>query len=266
MKKLLFALSTALILLTSCQREETLQNTGGSLLQKEVMTTYDHVVYTTVYRYNNLNKLIEIQSWQSDMTGKNIIEVKHDAQGRMSQTLSYYVNDSNVVVRQLASVSFIYDNNNRIVKSLYTSLSPTTTEGWNKSLGYDANGRVVRDSSFSSVDGSLKEYAVFFYNDNNNAVEKTEYFAEEQAPIATWVNTYDDKLTPHSNLGTDYYFILSGALNYNYSVNNITKWVREGDEAEIVRYEYDASGRVLKAFAYPENHPQFTSAFEYFYQ
>jgi YD repeat-containing protein len=265
MKKILLTVSTLMILFLSCTKE-SLRTQGSEQLKKVIQRTYAGDTYTLNYSYDTQNRLTFVKVGSSLYTWRSVTEIQYDAQGRLSKALHYQINDSNVVIKQDHSYTFVYNSSNQIIRKIYTALSSTTNGGKDHAFGYDAQGRLTADTTLADQNGGVERFATFIYDNNNNVIEERQFFGNGATPLHTYLYTYDNKRNPFLNipdLGTSFYFV--SYSTDDLSANNLTRRFRAGDEPTVSNHEYSPSGQLTKSLYFPENHPQFTTTFEYFY-
>lgn len=265
MRKVLFALCSICILLNACTREDP-GTQGAGLLEKVVIRNSDDVSYTSAYSYDRQNRLTHIRVGSSFYSWKAVTEIQYDLQGRLHKAIFYHVNDSNVITKLNHSYSYVYDNNNRIIRKIYTPLSPTTAGGKDHRFEYDAQGRLIADYTLADQSGVVERYTVFVYDSNNNVVEIKEHSGSATVPSYTYYLTYDNKQNPYTNftgLNTRSYFVSSHV--HDLGVSNVLRRFLPGDDPEIYKHEYSPSGRLARSTTFPESHPQFSSTMEYFF-
>lgn len=265
MRKVLWSVCFAILLFISCTKEN-LRTQSPGLLVKKVQRNSNNDTHTFAYSYDNQNRLTHIKVSGSSYSWRAVTEIQYDMQGQLHKSVYYQINDSNVVTNQSHSYSFVYDNNNRIVRQIYTALSTTTIGGEDHSFGYDAQGRLIADTTIADQNGGVERYSVFVYDSNNNVIEIKEHYGSGAAPLYTYYITYDNKQNPYTNftdLNTNFYLVSSDIHNLN--ANNVIRMLRSGDAPSIYKHEYGPSGQLKSSITFPENYPQFTSSMEYFF-
>src|SRR3954449_4136218 len=110
----LFLISALICAFCSCKKEELSTNRGEtptpstSLLKKVVSTNYDNTIYTTEYTYDNEKRPTTIAFSSNLYTWKNVVDIEYSSDSKLKKATYRTINDSNLLVENIVSYTFIY--------------------------------------------------------------------------------------------------------------------------------------------------------------
>lgn len=259
MKKLLAALSGIILLLTSCQKEVSLEpnNSGGNngvrLTRVGVRSGADSI--TTDYLYNNSNKLMgytqagTIYSKPIDMQFKLLRNSNDIITSVVIKSSAFQQSGLDSIV-----VSYTYDvANSRYKYSLYTAIAPGDTYTDSISYHYNAAGQLTSAVSWEEDGTGYVPYYKdeFTYAGANIATNKSYTYNDVSGQFdleATSSFEYDTKINPFRFSSVE--AVALGMLDF-YSANNDTKvtFVSPDFPRPIVTnktYTYNGNNRPVK--------------------
>jgi hypothetical protein len=108
-------------------------------------------------------------------TWKSVVDIEHDASARLKMATYRTLSDSNIVMENIVSYTFVYDNN-RIVKRIATPLKPDHDQYYDHFYACDGQGRLIADSSINRQTSKVERYNKYQW-DNNNVTKNEDFIA-----------------------------------------------------------------------------------------
>jgi hypothetical protein len=265
--RLPFAVFSLIALLLSCTKEKNQQAQGDRLYK--IINRDGDSGWHSIFKYDTGGKLsvIEDSNWQTHM-GRTFIYYNDRKQISKGVYMRYYGSLNNLLSQW--TDSFVYDNNDRIIKTM--SLFPRSTiSGYKttKTFTYDGQGRVTTESSYYSGTLDLASLTTFTYDASNDVVQMEEIQYAFGSPGYT-TNTikiiYNSIHNPYKDLGVAGYLLFYE--RYLFLSKHAPSQIIYPDHIKDYSYKYYDNGLPKKIIytssgQYASSKPNTT---EFFYQ
>jgi YD repeat-containing protein len=258
-----------LVFLYACTKDD-LPQAGGERLHKIIRSNdQDDSMHYVTFNYDAQGRLAVIEDSNSQThMHRTLISYNNDNKMIKIVRTRYYGSPSNLLGQEGAD-SFVYNNDNRIIKRLAISTqnnNPAYTTS--NTYSYDEQGRLVTDTAHSIWTNGIAGLTTFTYDTNDNVIksEKRYYSSGVLQDSAITQMTYTSQDNPYKNLGSAAYFLLydkdmvlskQAPLLVLYPYNTIISY----------NYEYYNNGlprKVINEYSGQNNSPKSTT--EFFYQ
>ncbi len=203
------------------------------------------------FNYYANRKLASIIS--SDTNGIYYSTVfNYNAQSQLSSA-----NESNSVAGDIATYTFVYDAQGRIVKRTGTPILANLVIN-DVTFMYDANNKVVGDSTHNLQTAVVANYRVFGFDNNGNIGRMTYYDLFNGTPQQSSVEnlTYNSKINPYYVLKDVYFFYgddplsLSRNMLINPSTNTSYTYFNNGLPRQMVYKDPASESESVSNYVY----------------
>ena len=257
------ALTTILIfsLFCACKKDD-LPNENGQLLQRIIFKSGDSILYT-FFNYDAQNRLAAITDsnnnghlWRT-FIGYNSLD-------KPTKFKVLYRNNPNGSFTE-TSDSLLYNNDNHVVKKLFTSYSIQPYKTIN-TYNYDSQGRLITDTGYDYWSDEVYGYTTFTYDGHDNIVQWQSFYKSSDEFISGGIITasYNMENNAYKSLGLAAYFIRGE--NFLLSKQNRTQVNYYNGTIENCKYENYSNGLPKKAvISYNMGGPFSITIIEFFY-
>lgn len=264
---LLFTIT--IIIFFACQKEDFSANSpdlsysSDSKLKKVIAINPDKNSFTSEYVYDNKERLKSMVFSSSDYTWKRVVDIEYDNDERLMRVTYKTVNDSNVVVENNISYTYVYDKN-RIIKRIPTSLNLNPVENVHV-YSYDELGRLNADSTLHLQTSQVEGYSKFYWDANNNIIRedvfgRNGYGAFSLSTFREY--EYDRKKNPYLPLPVYY---ANNLIFTHLSKNNVVNTKHGGNLTEYQENNYNQDGILIKSISWPPANADLAITYEFFY-
>jgi hypothetical protein len=234
--------SVSLFAFYACRKDHS-SNENSQRLKEEVYRWGDSISYSFFF-YDDQGRLIaERDSVFSGILRLNKSLLEYDVQGRLSK-VSYSTSDPYI---QSLSYSFVYDNNNQIIRKIELASDGSVRRTAN-TYNYDTQGRLTTDSVYDYWSESVYSWTVFTYGANDNVISWENNNKQGGAQSIKSISvSYDNKLNPYRSLGKVAYFIMNKYYDQFYLTRNNPTQIKYddlnyGNTTVDYKYEYSENG------------------------
>src|SRR5688572_3179239 len=258
-----FAFTIAILysLFSACKKSD-LPTTDGQRLQRSITKEGDSILYS-FFNYDDHDRL-------TAMTDSN-------NNGYVWKTFIDYNNQGNLVKFKVLSSSYpgepvnevlyslLYNNNNQVVEKQITTFSVGPDKKIN-TYSYDAQGRLIVDTTYSYWNDEIFSYMAFIYDGNNNIIQWEEYSRWSGTMESEGITTasYNSVNNPYTSLGPGVYFI-GGGSSLLSKHNRVQTNYYDGT-TETYTYDYYNNGLVKKVVIHDNiGSGRFDVSTEFFY-
>ena len=263
MKNLVLSICTLLFFLTSCQKEESFQESGGgnggnggvggvpqtgTLLTRTVAVDGSDSTATT-FNYDGSKRITFIKAGEYSMFNDNIDLRFIRSSGGSVQKVRFIQGTDSLEF----SLNYNASSKQYISRIGVTEINGNTVKD-STAFVYDAGGKIVREDNYiSNGPANIQIGKTEYTYDGNGNVKKVRVYSigatAQLMPISELNFEYDSKVSP-LKLGVE--GIISGFFFYS-SPNNITKLnivdIEDplGNDSMTITYTYNSENKPLKA-------------------
>lgn len=211
--------------------------------------------------------MIKIVYSSNVYTWKSITEIEHGLNNELKTVTHSTQNDSNITIEKIVIYSFIYNDQNRIVKRIAQPLKADHEED-DHTYSYDPLGRLIADTTFYRQTTKVDKVSVYSWNADNNVI-KYEDFAYNNLgnlELASFTDySYDHMNNFYFDISSIVYY-LDGFIGVYMSNNNFIEFKHGGNLSDIFTHQYNSNGLLSKTISQPVANTALTTTFDYFYQ
>jgi hypothetical protein len=195
MKRLLLA-PLLVLLLVSCKKNDDVIVATVDGPQLARIRAADGTVQTE-FTYDDLGRLVNQKSFSSLRKTPDEIRYAYDGQGRLEKIETSTLGHLSCAACEGPAMKFTqtfeYDGSGRLARTKNVNEAGFVASEW--SYEHDANGRIVRQSSFFTSTNQKGRYDTFTYDARGN-ITKTETFSADGTLTNRYTYQYDDRPNP----------------------------------------------------------------------
>jgi hypothetical protein len=233
--KTYFFIAALLLLLISCQKENTTTLPENHKLTTAISRWHDSAFYS-FFHYDDQNRLTSIVDSENTNHSKRFTSFIYDQDGKWIKSI--YTSDNNTIVGE---DSFFYQNDRMVLKKYTNSLVSNRN-----TYTYDSQGRLIGDTTYSYWSNDIAGYVVYTYDNNDDIISWQEYFSENGILKSDGVisATYNSSINPFSNIGLPLYiFTQDNSMISKHQRTAVTYY--DGTTVNYT-YEYNPDGSVKR--------------------
>ena len=262
----LLAAFTLFVLLYSCSKED-LPQASGERLHRIVSSDGDSTAYLN-FNYDSEDKLTIIEDSNSQThLGRTFLFYNENKQMVKRVSMRYYGSLNNLLSQW--TDSFVYDNKNRIIKTVLISTQNNTPSFRTiNTFSYDEQGRLLADTAHNYWNNDIAALTRFTYDGSGDVVQSENIFYMSGAVQGSTIAkiSYSATDNPYKVLGMAAYLflhdkdmILSKHLPLQVSFQD--------NSTSSYSYEYYSSGLPKKVInVYSSQNWSSQNTTEFFYQ
>lgn len=264
--RLLLTPFAVIVLLYSCSKEH-LPQASGERLYRIVNSDGDSTLYLN-FNYDAEGKLTLIEDSNSQThLGRIFLYYNEDNKMVKRVWMRYYGSLNNLLGQGIDS--FIYDNNDRITKTILIS-TPNNTPTYKtiNSFSYDEQGRLIADTTHSYWNNDITALTKFTYDAGGDVVqsENVSYTSGAVQNSTITKFTYNTTENPYKDLGmAAYLFLYDKEMMLSKHVPLQASF--QDNSTNSYSYEYYSNGlpkKVINVYSNQNWSSQHTT--EFFYQ